>query len=500
MVFLTMFVSVGMAIDFMRHETYRAELQDAVDRGILAAAAFNQTADAETTIRGYLKSARFANDDYDLEIPTNESTTGTRRIEATVNYDVKTFFLKIIGINSLPIVASGTALEGASKLEISLVLDVSTSMVIFNSADTGKTRLSVLQDSAKDFLDLVFSEQNNDRMSMSLIPFAGQVNVGQTAFDYFNNNSVHSYSHCLELGSSDFFYVPNIDGAESADPYNTMVTMPATESLAQMQHFNFSKYYNSATGSYDLYGPEGVDNVDWGWCPTDAQAILYHETNKDLLKARIDNLRTHEGTGTHYGAKWGAVLLDPSSQALTDEVDGTNESVTDASGVLQSTEPVDDVTPAPYGGEEDVKKFLIIMSDGDTTSQQRVRNRFYNETHEYEYWASNLSSNQSSHFRSVGTDGSRIRSGPTKDGGWTEDSTEASREAARIAFSDVCETAKDNGIIVFTIGFDLADDSNAKTDLAECATTGFYYEVEGEQLEDAFAAIAATIQKLRLIM
>jgi len=55
-VFLVMLVSVGMAVDFMRHETYRAELQDAVDRCVLAAAAFSQRIDAQTTCEGYLKS------------------------------------------------------------------------------------------------------------------------------------------------------------------------------------------------------------------------------------------------------------------------------------------------------------------------------------------------------------------------------------------------------------------------------------------------------------
>ena len=35
-IFIMLVVSAGMAVDFMRHEYHRAELQDAVDRGVLA--------------------------------------------------------------------------------------------------------------------------------------------------------------------------------------------------------------------------------------------------------------------------------------------------------------------------------------------------------------------------------------------------------------------------------------------------------------------------------
>ena len=38
MIFSFMLLAFGMGVDFMRHETLRAELQNAVDRGLLAAA------------------------------------------------------------------------------------------------------------------------------------------------------------------------------------------------------------------------------------------------------------------------------------------------------------------------------------------------------------------------------------------------------------------------------------------------------------------------------
>ncbi len=510
-VFLVMVVSVGMAVDFMRHETYRAELQDAVDRGVLAAAAFNQTVDPETTIRAYLKSTNFVRDGYDLDVPPAVVTTGTKIIKATATYKVNTFFLRMVGIPTLDIVATGSAIEGASKVEVSLVLDISTSMVIYNSGTTGKTRLEVLKSSANQFLDLMFTGNNNDRLSLSLVPFAGQVNVGQDAFNHLVSTRVHSYSNCVDFPSSSFTYIANNEGDTTAAAGNTMVALPTVNTMSQMQHFNFSKYYNSATAAYDLYGPEGISNVDWGWCPTDAQAITYHETNKDVLKHRIDNLRTHEATGTYLGAKWGAMLLDPSSQALANAVYNKNAPALDSNGVVSATtEPAQGLTPGAYDDVE-VQKFLIIMSDGATTGQVRLQDSLYDETADYEFWASNLSPNQSNDFVDVDVDGSGITDGPTIDGNYTTDPREASREAARFAFRNVCETSKDNGVVVFAIGFDLDPDpatatqdqvdaaARAKADLQACASSTFFYDVKGSGLLDAFSEIASTIQKLRLL-
>ena len=56
--FLMMVVVSGGAVDFMRQEVERARLQDGLDRGVLAAAAFGQGLEAEDTVAAYLASAR----------------------------------------------------------------------------------------------------------------------------------------------------------------------------------------------------------------------------------------------------------------------------------------------------------------------------------------------------------------------------------------------------------------------------------------------------------
>lgn len=496
MIFLIMVVSVGMAVDFMRHETYRAELQDALDRGVLAAAAFNQTVDAETTIRAYLKSTNFVQNDYKLDVPKPVVTAKSRTISATATYSVDTFFLRMVGIPTLDIQATGSAIEGAKHVEVSLVLDISTSMVINKSGGSAtETRLDVLQRSAHSFLDLMFAPHNQGRLTMSLIPFAGQVNVGETAFDYLNNNSVHSYSRCIDFSAADFTYVENLEDDVTAHPSNTMTQLPPFQSRPQTQHFNYSNYGNGN------YGPPGISEVDWGWCPSNAQEIEYFSTNKDALKLRIDGLRTHEATGTFYGAKWGAALLDPNSIGLT-------------SALVTAGDVSGNEIAVPRAYSHKVQKFMVFMTDGATSSQVRLDPSNYNSESDYEHWADNLSSNQSADFNYVNVAGETINAGVTVDESFTADPQTASREAARIAFRNVCETAKDNGVMIFTIGFDLVEDTSlsgdeadkqiagvarAKADLEACASPNSFYDVKGEKLLEAFSEIASTIQKLRLL-
>lgn len=458
-VFLIMVVSVGMAVDFMRHETHRAELQDALDRGVLAAAAFSQTLEAEETVRGYLKSTTFVKDDYTLDVQT-ATTTGSRTITATATYPVDTFFLKIIGINQLDIAAKGVAVEGASKIEISLVLDISTSMAIEDVTFTEsgvqivETRLENLKSSASGFIDSVFSANNGGDVTVSLIPFGGQVNVGPVAFNYLNGSTNNPDAGCVEFADLDF---------------DTTQT-PSYQSLSQMQYFNFSQY---ETGGI---APAGVTTIDWGWCPSDAQRIEYFSSSPTGLKARINGLRTHEATGTQYGMKYANMLLDPDANALTQ--------VLEQGGVISGSKLH---LPRPFTDTE-VQKYIIIMSDGDTTPQARIKAQHYLQDNgdgvvqenETAFWANNLPGSHSQN--------------------WNVFEEIIDMDTSRDQFKAACKAARDNQIYIFAIGFDVAPGSNAETDLKDCVKNngGEYHDTESG-LAKTFDQIASTIQKLRLV-
>ena len=71
---------------------------------------------------------------------------------------------------------------------------------------------------------------------------------------------------------------------------------------------------------------------------------------------------------------------------------------------------------------------------------------------------------------------------------------------------NVCGAAKNNGVVIYTIGYEVPKDGTAETSLKKCATgydpieksTAYYYSVDGLDISDAFGSIAGNVQALRL--
>ena len=66
--FLLMFGAAGMGVDFIRQETLRSELQGALDRGVLAAAALTQTGEGKIVVAEYLRSASGFDNSLDVDV------------------------------------------------------------------------------------------------------------------------------------------------------------------------------------------------------------------------------------------------------------------------------------------------------------------------------------------------------------------------------------------------------------------------------------------------
>ena len=61
----------------------------------------------------------------------------------------------------------------------------------------------------------------------------------------------------------------------------------------------------------------------------------------------------------------------------------------------------------------------------------------------------------------------------------------------------VCDAAKDEGVIVYSVGFEAPSDGRRV--LKGCASSdSHYYDATGLEISDAFTSIASSIRKLRL--
>lgn len=97
----------GAGVDIARYETIRVELQDGLDRGVLAAASLTQNRDPKSVLKDYLKNLSYANDltlDLDYQTALNQRT-----VTASASYTVDTTFIKLVGVDRMTVSAVSTA-------------------------------------------------------------------------------------------------------------------------------------------------------------------------------------------------------------------------------------------------------------------------------------------------------------------------------------------------------------------------------------------------------
>ena len=196
----------------------------------------------------------------------------------------------------------------------------------------------------------------------------------------------------------------------------------------------------------------------------DAASISYLSNDPDYLKRRIANMPLYGSTGTDVALKYASMLVDPAFQPRWESA--MRKKVLPRAGRPASF----DERPAAYD-DPNTFKFIVVMTDGRIKSQYKARS-----------------------------------SNPDVTYGWNRNWNYSMRYNERVAgnrFAQLCEDAEKNGVEIFTIGFDLIgedeDTKDTKKSLEECASTpSHYFDVEGGDLDAAFQAIAAAIQKVRL--
>lgn len=437
-IFFAILMISGIAVDFMRFESNRMRVQATADRAVLAAATLRETGgDREELVEDYFDAAGLS--EYLVEVQDN-SSLNSGDVAVRIRPGIDTLFFRWVGTDELSSPAISRAREEVTNIEISLVIDISGSMRFHDSE--GMPRITRLRSAAKGFIDQIFPENHTDTTTVSIIPYAGTVNPGREVFELLGGTAWHDYSSCPDIPRSAF-------GTTS---------LPDVGSMPQTPNF--------------MHWPIAL-GMDWGWCPNEANSILYHSSDPDDLRQFLTDVRMHDGTGTHYGLRWGASLLDPSSRWLT-------EALAD-SGTIES---MHDNRPAPWD-DEDTMKVVVLMTDGKITAQQRPkragegiygRDGILPDEDEAELM-------ETSHMESWS-------------GNRRERITRRSENATD--FESTCDLLKAEGVIIYTIAFETDDDGRAE--MQDCASSSNYFDARGRELEGAFNAIANDILLLRLTL
>ena len=136
MLMLVLFIGVllltGISLDLARHESERADLQSAVDRGVLQAASLrNSTIDEDKVreaIERFVDTRTLSESDTTVALGDVTLTPGERSIEVAAGFPMPTSFMRLAGVGSLEVGAYSSAVERDPNIELSLVLDMSGSM------------------------------------------------------------------------------------------------------------------------------------------------------------------------------------------------------------------------------------------------------------------------------------------------------------------------------------------------------------------------------------
>lgn len=508
--FVTMLLIGGMAVDLMRYETHRARLQSTLDRAVLAAASLDQPLSPEEVVLDYFDRANLSAYIDDNDIVATETLTA-RQVSAVSGMVMPTTFMRLLGVENLHTPAAGTAEESASRTEVSLVVDVSGSMGGWTS---GGSKIAVLRDAATQFVNILMCDPSDpyatsnctvepDTVSMTLVPYAQQVLVGESVLDQMNVTQEHQSSSCITFDLDDF-------DVAAVDP---------NVEYKRTGHFDWRWW---------------VDYPSWWECSTNAwRQVLPVENNPQDLRDAIGDLQASGNTSIDLGMKWGTAFLDPAFQPVVQGLitDGYVDSAFDDRPFLYT--------------ENGIKKVIVLMTDGVNTSQFYLYDE-YRDGPSGVYYNSSYPSRVSVYrpatdryyWTHTGTwedhaygDGSTYGcSGPwwrrtcgwqSEPGsaieytfpqlwqnyswGWYEDfwwlgdpGSVYGNATKDDRLNAICDAAKDQNITVYTIGFEVTSASAAV--MRDCASSpAHYFDVDGADLTDAFAAIARQISALRLI-
>lgn len=432
-----MMLAVGSAIDYGRAFSSRVQMQTAIDAAVLAAARKHilNDGDVNASIQDYFEVNKPQQHDVRITSVVGRRS-GQGVFEGIVTAELPTTFMALAGFERLKIEVGAEVAQANTNVELALVLDTTGSMA--------GAKLAGLKDSARNLVETLYSLASSpDQVKVGLVPFAQYVNVGQgnrnapwmsvpadyttTSYNCWMEKPVIGKSNCRMVT-----YNYTNDGTPMSWQGEVCDYQYGAE-VQRCENQTNSYTWNGCAGSrtYPLntrdsgYGTR-IPGILNAWCPAPIKPLA---RDQDGIKSAIDAMSADGETYIPAGLVWGWRVL---------------------SNREPFTESADD--PATASGQ--VRKFLVLMTDGQNTKSP------------------------------VYADGSH------------DDTNEA---AANALTEELCNNIKADNIDIFTITFDVSN-QQTKNMMQACASSGggYYDAINVNSLAEAFADIGAGMVMVHL--
>ncbi len=490
-------------------------------------------------------------------------TLNMSKVTATASKSMDTYLMQLSGVKQLGAVAVSSAERRVPKLEVAMVLDVSGSMGEWSSTTDASGRwvskMTHLKKAAKEFVTTILNSTKTGNASISIVPFSWDVTPGPYIFDALSVDERQNYSSCLRFSDNDFNSAA-IDPAVQQtqliytardhygfDSFRDNTRTCYTNDYAEILPYqiNESALHNKIDALKDSGNTSGDMGMKWGTAlmdpsfqsvKTELGAVVARETPE-----MVDGVQTTVKTML-VDSRVGVV------PAAYDEGDTLKVIVMmgDGQNTYSYQFPIDskfrgpgsylhrvtwDVMEFDYAfrnnkksgisydeGKCDQKNWECVYKVGGTESvfylYDPTDNEYINLSTDQRISVGDfanlnedllgfISSEQLTWEEAWGVMTPRYLG--EKTGYWTawnefnSDSNRVSGGDKDRRMSSVCTAAKNKGIIVYTIGFEIDKGGNAEVQLKNCATSDLhYFPAKGISISDAFASIASDVVNLRL--
>ena len=514
----------GLALDTMRYEQQRVLVQNALDRCTLMAASLKQRLDPSDVVYDCMANSGLRSAVKSVSVSDNASGgngANNRTVDAVAETEIDTLFPNVIGIRTFDVDARSRASQKVAKIEISLVLDVSGSMV--------GTKLTNLKTAAKEFVATVLNNDPDKRISINLVPFTAQVNLGAQLRGLYNATYVHGQANvnCFDMPASVY----------TSLSLSRTLAMPMTGNVDAFSTTSYQNSYLSPTDitwalprTYTMPLLPTMVRGDNRSCPAlSANIVRVGQQNISSLQSAIDGLIGAGNTGVNAGLRWGLALLDPGSQSVFTSLIQANAVPSNLAG-----------RPLSYS-DPDVMKLIVVMSDGENSGDERLNDNYRTglspiyrandgnysifhaaQTSATKYYIPHTNRWAATAYAPSG--GSAVqqtwqqvwaamrmnyvvkqfynRAFPFDPAYSTFAMMDTMRTTVPAATSDaqqeaMCNLAKGQKVIVYSIAFEAP--VAAKTKLAACASSpAHFFDAAGTQISSAFRMIATNITQLKL--
>ncbi len=504
--FMMLMAAIGTAVDIGRGQLMQAKLQNAIDAAGLAAGSAINSTDIQAEIEKYV-NLNFAQNLHGTTVTSLTHTVSEDNMILTVtaNARVPTAFMQVFGQEWMDISATTEITRSNKGLELVLVLDTTGSMA--------GSKLTALKNASNDLVNILFGEGKTtaENLWIGLVPFSQAVNIGTSHSDWIDSahfatldwgstswagcvearytgrditddtpsdEILHAY-HWADHNSYNNWIRTSTDTANSntsssqrictssstcrcsnydcscettgttSDTVGNVTTNTRTEQCVSCSGSGSSRNCDRTTTVYTTTittNTNYVINDESGpnkYCPTEVTRL----TNvRGDIEAGISALSARGATHIPTGAVWGWRMLSPRWRGLWGGIMDTNN--------------------LPLNYDEDMMiKAAIIMTDGENTM-------YNNADGAYDYLNQN-------------------RLGTTNSGTATT--------VLNNKVTSICNAMKAQGIIVYTIVFDL-NSTGVATMMRNCATEPDYYfdSPDANTLRQAFRTIGDSLANLRI--